>query len=104
MTRSPTSGRRDAEEHRPPTHAHGVANRRAGFRAAAALFGVFVIAASVVAVSEVVRVAGTALVHENGFVGSVQNADHSETWNRCSGRLHDAFGSYMWSWSTKSLA
>ena len=53
MTRSPASGRRDAEEHRPPTHAHGVANRRAGFRAAAALFGVFVIAASVVAVSEV---------------------------------------------------
>ena len=35
----------------------------------------------------------------NGFV-LVHFADHSETMNRCAGRLHDAFGSNMWSWRT----
>lgn len=53
MTRSSASGRRGAEEHGPPRRVHGFANRRAGFRVAAALFGVCVVAASIVAVREV---------------------------------------------------
>jgi hypothetical protein len=35
---------------------------------------------------------------------SAHLADHSETMNRCAGRLHDAFGSNMWSWRTKLRA
>jgi hypothetical protein len=59
MTRSCTSRRRGAEEHRPPTHAHRVANRRTGFRVGAAVFGICVVAAVAVADSGV-RPAGTA--------------------------------------------
>jgi len=33
-----------------------------------------------------------------------QRADQAETMNRCAGRLHDSFGSNMWSWSTKFRA
>ena len=40
----------------------------------------------------------------DGLSCCVQSADHSDTWKRCSGRLHDAFGSNMWSSSTKSSA
>ena len=32
-----------------------------------------------------------------GLTGCVQCADHSETMNRWAGKLHDAFGSNMWS-------
>ena len=46
----------------------------------------------------------SALLQLNGSSRFVQCADHSETMNRCAGRLHDAFGSNMWSWSTKLRA
>jgi hypothetical protein len=45
-----------------------------------------------------------AFPHENALNGSVHLADHSETWNKCWGRLQEEFGSNMWSWSTKFLA
>jgi hypothetical protein len=37
----------------------------------------------------------SAFVHENGSSELVHSADHSDTWNRCSGRLQDACGSNM---------
>ena len=46
----------------------------------------------------------SAFTHEFGSLCRAQVADHSETMNRWAGRLHDAFGSNMWSWSTKSWA
>ena len=45
-----------------------------------------------------------AFVQLNGSSRPMQCADHSETMNRCAGRLHEAFGSYMWSWRTKLRA
>ena len=35
------------------------------------------------------------MAHENGFSALPQNADHSETMNRCWGRLQEALGSNM---------
>ena len=34
----------------------------------------------------------------------LQLADHPETRKRCAGRLHELFGSNMWSWRTKLRA
>ncbi|MGO9926080.1 MAG: hypothetical protein ACLPLP_08045 [Mycobacterium sp.] len=53
MTRSCTSGRRGAGEHRLPTPFHGVAERRTGLRVAAAVFGVCVVAVVMAADAEV---------------------------------------------------
>src|SRR6476661_106797 len=60
---------------------------------------------------------GLALVPASGLLGLCNaftqlmgspafehSADHSETMNKCSGRLHEAFGSNMRSWSTKFWA
>ena len=38
--------------------------------------------------------------HEDGSIGFVQNADHSETMYRWAGRLQESLGSNIWSWST----
>ena len=45
-----------------------------------------------------------ALVQEAGLFGSVQSADHSDTRNRWQGKLQEAFGSNIWSWSVKFRA
>ena len=42
-------------------------------------------------------------VQLNGSAAVMHSADHSETRNRWAGRLHDAFGSNMWSWRTNLL-
>ena len=46
----------------------------------------------------------SALRQVAGLPVTRQSADHSETRNRCAGRLQEEFGSNMWSWSTKSFA
>jgi hypothetical protein len=46
----------------------------------------------------------SALTQLIGSPRRAQRADHSETMKRCAGRLHDAFGSYMWSCRTKLRA
>ena len=53
MTRSCTSRRRGGDGHEPPTHAHDVAKRRSAIRFVAAVFGICVVAALIVADSEV---------------------------------------------------
>ena len=45
------------------------------------------------------------LTQSSGFLSSLgQIADHAETNCRCSGRLHEATGSNIASWSTNSSA
>ena len=64
MTRSCTSGRHGADEHRPTTHTNGVAKRRTGFRVAAAVFGIFVVAAVMLTDGEVRPGSTAALIRD----------------------------------------